>query len=103
MAGFIVPNPSTAEELTRQADIASIISRISPSTLFGESVNILLNPTARLLGIALPEQTQGILLSPLALGQGLLLILPQVTTLFALVAVCFGISYIKFMRSEIRA
>ena len=103
VAGFIVPNPSTVEELTRQADIASIISRISPSTLFGESVNILLNPTARLLGIALPEQTQGILLTPLALGQSLLLILPQVTTLFALVAVCFGISYIKFMRSEIRA
>lgn len=103
VAGFIVPNPSTAEELARQADIASIISRISPSTLFGESVNILLNPTARLLGIALPEQTQGILLTPLALGQSLLLILPQVTTLFALVAVCFGISYIKFMRSEIRA
>lgn len=103
VAGLIVPNPSTAEELTRQADIASLISRISPSTLFGESVHILLNPTARLLGIALPEQTQGILLTPLALGQSLLLILPQVTTLFALVAVCFGISYIKFMRAEIRA
>ncbi|MEK6602200.1 MAG: ABC transporter permease subunit, partial [Candidatus Binatota bacterium] len=90
VAGLIVPNPSTAEELTRQADIASLISRISPSTLFGESVHILLNPTARLLGIALVEQTQGILLTPLALGQSLLLILPQVTTLFALVAVCFG-------------
>lgn len=103
VAAFIVPAPSTVEELARQADIASMISRISPSTLFGESVNILLNPTARLLGMALPEQTQGILLTPLALGQSLLLILPQVTTLFALVAVCFGISYIKFMRSEIRA
>lgn len=103
VAGLIVPNPSTAEELTRQADIASLISRISPSTLFGESVHILLNPTARVLGIALVEQTQGILLTPLALGQSLLLILPQVTTLFALVAVCFGISYIKFMRAEIRA
>lgn len=103
VAGLIVPDPSTAEELTRQADIASLISRISPSTLFGESVHILLNPTARLLGIALVEQTQGILLTPLALGQSLLLILPQVTTLFALVAVCFGISYIKFMRAEIRA
>lgn len=103
VAGLIVPDPTTAEELTRQADIASLISRISPSTLFGESVHILLNPTARLLGIALVEQTQGILLTPLALGQSLLLILPQVTTLFALVAVCFGISYIKFMRAEIRA
>lgn len=103
VAGFIVPDPSTPEQLARQADIAAMINRISPSTLFGESVHILLNPTARILGGALAEQTQGILLTPLALSQSLLLILPQLTTLFALVAVCFGISYITFMRAEIRA
>src|SRR3970282_57613 len=56
-AAFIVPDPSTAEQLTRQADIAGMISRISPSTLFGESVHILLNPTARILGVAVAEQT----------------------------------------------
>ncbi|MBI2986861.1 MAG: ABC transporter permease [Deltaproteobacteria bacterium] len=103
VAGFIAPDPSTPEQLARQADIAAMINRISPSTLFGESVHILLNPTARILGVALAEQTQGILLTPLALSQSLLLILPQLTTLFALVAVCFGISYVKFMRAEIRA
>jgi len=103
VASFIVPDPSTPEQLARQADIAAIIGRVSPSTLFGESVHILLNPTARILGFALAEQTQGILLTPLALSQSLLLILPQVTTLFALAAVCFCISYIKFMRIEIRA
>jgi ABC-2 type transport system permease protein len=63
----------------------------------------MLNPTARVLGAALEEQTQGILLTPLALEQSLLLILPQFTTLIALVGVCFGICYIKFMRTEIRA
>ena len=68
-----------------------------------ETVHVVLNPTARVLGLALEEQTRGILLTPLALGQSLLLILPQLTTLIALVAVCFGISYIKFMRTEIRA
>lgn len=103
VAGLIVANPSTTEELARQVDIATTISRISPSTLFGESVYILLNPTARGLGVAMAEQTQGILLTPLALGQSLLLILPQLTTLFALLAICFGISYVKFMRAEIRA
>ena len=103
VAGFIAPNPSTPEELSRQVDIAAMISRISPSTLYGETVHVLLNPTARVLGIALEEQTQGILLTPLALGQSLLIILPQLTTLIALMAVCFGISYIKFMRAEIRA
>jgi ABC-2 type transport system permease protein len=102
-ANFIVPNPSTPEELLRQADLAAMIGRISPTTLYQESVHIVLNPTARVLGAALEEQTQGILLTPLALEQSLLLILPQFTTLIALVGVCFGICYIKFMRTEIRA
>ena len=86
-----------SEAVARQVDVAAMISRISPSTLYGETVQIVLNPLARVLGSALPEQTQGILLTPLALGQSLLLILPQLTTLIALVAVCFGISYIKFI------
>ena len=103
IAGMIVPDPSTPEEVARQTDIAAMIGRISPTTLYEESVHIILNPTARVLGSALQEQTQGILLTPLALGQSLLLILPQFTTLIALVAVCFGICYIKFMRTEIRA
>src|SRR3989338_435342 len=102
IAGVIVPDPSTPEAVVRQVAIANMISRISPSNLYGETVQVLLN-LARGLGVALPEQTQGMLQTPLALGQSLLLILPQIATLIALVAVCFAISYIKFMRTEIRA
>jgi ABC-2 type transport system permease protein len=103
IAGMIVPDPTTAEQLARQADVANVVSRISPSTLFSESVSILLNPAARVFGLALQSQAEGILPTPLALGQSLNLIWPQITTLFGLVAVCFGISYIIFMRAEIRA
>src|SRR5689334_10407758 len=102
-ASMVVPDPNTPEEVARQTDIAAMIGRVSPTTLYEESVQIILNPTARVLGAALQEQTQGILLTPLALSQSLLLILPQFTTLIALVGVCFGICYIKFMRTEIRA
>jgi ABC-2 type transport system permease protein len=102
-ANFIVPDPSTPEQAARQVDIAAMIGRISPTTLYEEAVHVILNPLARLLGAAQAEQTQGILLTPLALDQSLLLILPQFTTLIALVCVCFGICYIKFMRAEIRA
>ncbi|MFQ5851075.1 MAG: ABC transporter permease [Candidatus Binatia bacterium] len=102
VAGFSVPNPTTPEELARQANIETLIGRLSPSILFAESVHILLNPTARVLGLALQSQLQGILPTPLALGQSLLLIWPHLTTLFALVTVCFGIAYTKFMRDEIR-
>lgn len=103
VAGIIVPDPSTPEQLARQADVANVISRISPSTLFAESIGILLNPAARVFGLALQSQAEGILPTPLELGQSLNLIWPHITTLFALVAVCFGISYIIFMRAEIRA
>jgi ABC-type transport system involved in multi-copper enzyme maturation permease subunit len=103
VAVYFVPDTSTPESIARRADIENIIGRISPSTLFSETVHILLNPAARVFGIALQSQAEGILPTPLALGQSLNLIWPHVTTLFGLVAVCFGISYIFFMRAEIRA
>jgi ABC-2 type transport system permease protein len=103
IAGLIVPEATTPEALARRADVENVIDRISPSTLFSESVGILLNPAARVFGLALQSQAEGILPTPLALGQSLNLIWPHVTTIFGLVAVCFGISYIIFMRAEIRA
>ena len=103
IAGIIVSNPSTQEELARQVTIGTFVARISPSVLFAETVRILLNPVAHLEGFALGTFPEGILPTPLALNQSLLLIWPHLSTLFALVAVCFGISNIKFMREEIRA
>jgi len=104
IANLAVPDAATPEAVSRQTDIANIVGRLSPSTLFQESVQILLNPTTgRTLGAVLPDQTQGMLATPLAIDQSLRLIWPHITTLFGLVAVCFGISYIIFMRAEIRA
>ena len=103
VASLVVPSPSTAEQLAYRADVENVVSRVSPATLFSESVSILLNPRARVFGLALPIHAEGILPTPLALHQSLNLIWPHISTLFALVAVCFGISYIIFMRSEIRA
>jgi ABC-2 type transport system permease protein len=103
IANIVVPDATTPEAVARQADIANLAGRVSPSTLFSESVHILLNPGARVFGLALQSQAEGILPTPLALQQSLALIWPHITTLFALVAVCFGISYIIFMRAEIRA
>ncbi|MGH7825087.1 MAG: ABC transporter permease [Candidatus Binatia bacterium] len=102
IAGILVPETSTAEQIARRSDIENIVSRISPTTLFSEAVHILLNPAARVFGLALQSQAEGILPTPLALDQSLNLIWPHITTLFGLVAVCFGISYIIFMRAEIR-
>jgi ABC-2 type transport system permease protein len=104
IVSIAVPDATTPEAVSRQIDIANLVGRISPSTLFDETVRILLNPTTgRTFGAVLPGQAEGILATPLALEQSLTLIWPHITTLFGLVAVCFGISYIIFMRAEIRA
>jgi ABC-2 type transport system permease protein len=103
IAGMAVPDAATPEAVARQADIANLVARIAPSTLFSESVHILLNPGARVFGLALESQAEGILPTPLELQQSLGLIWPHIATLFGLVAICFGISYIIFMRAEIRA
>lgn len=106
IAGLIIPSPGTMEEAARLATIETVLGRMSPSVLYSESVRLLLNPVARTLVPILPEQLaqlQGLLVSPLSLGQSLRLVLPMFFTLVALVAACFGIAYIKFMRTEIRA
>lgn len=103
IATLIVPDATTPEALARRSDVENVISRISPSTLYSETVGILLNPAARVFGMALQSQAEGILPTPLALEQSLTLIWPHITTMFGLVFVCFGISYISFMRAEIRA
>jgi len=70
---------------------------ISPITLFWQIVTITLIPTARLLGQVM--QTP----SPLSLSQSMLLVWPHLVSIIALTVVCFAISYIKFMREEIRS
>lgn len=105
-AGLIIPNPATTEDVTRLATIETVLGRMSPSTLYSESVRLLLNPVARTLVPVLPEQLgqlEGLIVTPLSLGQSMRLILPMFFTLLALVAMCFGIAYIKFMKTEIRA
>jgi ABC-2 type transport system permease protein len=41
--------------------------------------------------------------NPLSLGQTLILVWPQLTTLAALTIICFAGSYVTFMRQEVRA
>ena len=77
--------------------------RISPGQLFSEATTTLLMPSVRSLGPLTMEQIQGAIPSPLPLGQSLLLVWPQVTGLIAATIVCFALSYVAFMRMEIRS
>jgi len=79
------------------------LMRISPAQLFSEATTTLLMPSVRSLGPLSMEQMQGAIPSPLPLGQSLLLVWPQVTGLIAATIVCFALSYVSFMRREIRS
>jgi ABC-2 type transport system permease protein len=97
---------STAEILTRNDSLFLMISRISPTTLYGETYQVLLmpelgNPSSMLVLISI--YTAGLSLGSLSLDQSLTIVWPQLASLIALTALCFAISYIKFMREEIRS
>lgn len=79
------------------------LSRLSPGYLYSEAMVTLLNPLVRTLGPVTLEQVLGALEGVLPVGQSILLCWPQAVGLVALTAVCFAVSYILFMRQEIRA
>ncbi|MBV8889021.1 MAG: ABC transporter permease [Alphaproteobacteria bacterium] len=83
-------------------ELHQALSRISPSTLYGQTALALLQPDTRATGILL--YTRGMLLgTPLPVGQSFLLVWPQFTGLIAGMMVIFAIAYIAFQRQEIRA
>jgi ABC-2 type transport system permease protein len=108
IAGAVIPidQNSSFDMIARNDEIYRTISRISPSTLYGETVQVLLFPemgSASATLMLLNVYAGGMSPTPLSLGQSLLLVWPQLTSLIALTALCFAGSYIKFMREEIRA
>ena len=101
-----IDSNSTVEMIVQNAQIAGAISRISPGTLYGEAVTALLVPELGSLNPAMmliSTLTSGRMLTPLPFSQSLLLVWPQLVSVIALAAICFAVSYIRFMREEVRA
>lgn len=80
-----------------------VLAQIMPNELFSEATTTLLMPSVRSLGPLTIEQVQGTIPGPLPLGQSLLLVWPQLTGLIAITIICFLISYLLFMKREIRS
>lgn len=95
----------TVGDQIRNYTIERSILRISPSTLFSESIATLLIPTGGhfFLQPVLTSDLTRMILNPLSLGQSLLQIWPQLVTILALAIICFAVSYVVFMRQEIRS
>ncbi|MDI6814336.1 MAG: ABC transporter permease, partial [Desulfitobacteriaceae bacterium] len=94
----------TLAEIVRQTETQLALSRLSPNTLYAETMIALLQPTVRSTGLLLPFQLEGAVMgSPLPLRQSVLIIWPQFTGLIAVTILLFALSYVLFQRQEIRA
>jgi len=92
-----LPTPDTVEWQVA-------LSRLSPSTLFGEVAQVLLNPAQRALGVIYLVQLQGAVPgAPLTLGQSLIIAWPPIVALVAGSIILFIVGYIVFQRQEVRA
>jgi len=80
-----------------------VLSRLSPTTLFGEIAAALLNPEQRALGPIYLAQLQGAVRGPLPLAQSVMIAWPQIVGLIAGSIVLFIVGYIAFQRQEVRA
>jgi len=104
VSNAIIPDQNgTTADIMRYYNQMDLLARISPAELFSDITTTLLMPNVRSLGVLTMEQVALALESPLALGQSILLVWPQLTALLALTVICFGLSYYWFMRQEIRA
>jgi ABC-2 type transport system permease protein len=102
--------PAIAEALVpaeRQALLittAQMLARLSPSTLYGETVLALLHPTTRTLGPVYLSQLQGAVMgSPLPLWESVMVAWPQIVGMISASILLFVGAYVAFQRQEVRA
>lgn len=102
--------PAIAEAFFSNSDQATLViagqmlGRLSPATLFGESVLALLHPTMRTLGPIYLSQLQGAVMgAPLPLWESVMVAWPQIVGLVAATILFFAGGYVVFQRQEVRA
>ena len=106
---YIMAPPDPLYQAIGQSDPDTLVwqqalARLSPSTLFAEVVQVVLNPATRALGPVFMSQLEGALMgSPLPLGQSLLIAWPQFVSLIAGTILLFVAGYVVFQRQEVRA
>lgn len=83
--------------------IINFLMQILPNQIFSEATTTLLMPSVRSLGPLSIEQMTGAIPGPLPISQSLILVWPQVTGLVSLTILCFVVSYVAFMKREIRS
>jgi ABC-2 type transport system permease protein len=102
--------PAIAEAVVPASDQATLVitaqmlARLSPSTLFGETVLAVLHPSTRTLGPVYLSQLQGAVMgAPLPLWDSIMVAWPQIVGMIAASILLFVGAYVAFQRQEVRA
>lgn len=98
-----VAQDSSMSVAVQNEEVRRLVMLFSPSSLYDEATAVLLVPQLRSLGPVMVGDAVYMLANPLTLDQSLLMVWPHISTLVGLTVLCFGISYIRFMREEIRS
>jgi ABC-2 type transport system permease protein len=110
LANFVAPvdNPENVEQVFKNHRIARGASLVSPAVLYTEATSTILDPFRKttksfvLVG-PLENISMNRFKNPLPLDQSILIVVPYLTSLLSLTVICFGLSYLTFMRQEIRS
>jgi ABC-2 type transport system permease protein len=99
---------SNPDEMIRRAKIEKAIALTSPLQLYTDSTATIIDPMRRttrsFIQVGFFEQLSMARFSgPLRFDQSLLVVIPYIITLIAITTICFAISYLVFMRQEIRS
>ena len=100
-------NPDNLTQRIRHEKVKKTVTLISPVMLYTEATSSILDPFQRTTDIRMVNQMEQISMSrfqnPLPVGQSVLVVVPYLTLLAALTVICFAVSYLAFMRQEIRS
>lgn len=103
---YMSPSGETLESQIANLTFQLNIMRISPIMLFQEAMLVLLVPGWRTMEQVFQLQTSDtsyMTSAYLSFGQSLLNVWPHLVIIIVLTVICFAISYVKFMREEIRS
>jgi ABC-2 type transport system permease protein len=99
---------SNTDFILRSAELERGLSLVSPQRIYSECMAVIVDPLRQTASsIVAMGRFEEISLSrfsgPLPLDQSLLMVFPQLVFLAAILVVCFSVSYVVFLRKEIRS
>jgi len=103
-----LPGEPNSVYVVRIARLQSTLSLISPMKLYSDSTAAIVDPlrrtTAEFVQVGMLEKISlSRFAGPLSLSQSLLLVIPHIVLLIGIMAIFFAVSYVVFLRKEIRS